>query len=174
MAVLETERLILRPLTLEDVDALAALYADPDVMRYFEGTRSWEITRQRVEQIIEQYARTRVDFLATIYKENGAFIGRCGLLWQVIDDMQEVEVAYMLAKPYWGRGLGTEAAQALKEHGFRDFGFRRLISIIDPGNIASIRVAEKNGMRYERDIEFEGHVCRMYAIHQDETANIEA
>ena len=173
MAVLETQRLILRPLTLEDVDALAALYADPDVMRFFEGTRSWETTRQRVEEIIEQYARTGVDFLATIYKENGAFIGRCGLLWQVIDGVQEVEVAYMLAKSYWGQGLGTEAAQALKEHGFRDFGFRRLISIIDPGNIASIRVAEKNGMHYERDIEFEGHVCRMYAIHKDETAKIE-
>lgn len=173
MAVLETERLILRPLTLEDVDDLAAIYADPDVMRYFEGTRSWETTRQRVEQIIEQYARTGVDFLATIYKENGAFIGRCGLLWQSIKDLQEVEVAYMLAKPYWGRGLGTEAAQALKEHGFRDFGFRRLISIIDPDNIMSIRVAEKNGMRYEQDIEFEGHVCRIYAIQKDETTKIE-
>ena len=173
MAVLETQRLILRPLTLDDVDALAALYADPDVMRFFEGTRSWETTRQRIEEIIEQYAHTGVDFLATIYKENGAFIGRCGLLWQNIDGMQEVEVAYMLAKSYWGRGLGIEAAQAIKEHGFRDFGFRRLISIIDPGNIASIRVAEKNGMRYERDIDFEGHVCRMYAIHQDETAKVE-
>ena len=170
MAVLETQRLILRPFTLADVDALAALYADPDVMRFFEGTRSWETTRQRVEEIIEQYARTGVDFLATIYKENGAFIGRCGLLWQVIDGVQEVEVAYMLARPYWGQGLGTEAAQALKEHGFRDFGFRRLISIIDPGNIASIRVAQKNGMHYERDIEFEGHVCRLYAIHKDATA----
>ena len=173
MAVLETQRLILRPLTMEDVDALAALYADPDVMRFFEGTRSWETTRQRVEQIIEQYARTGVDFLATIYKENGAFIGRCGLLWQSIEGVQEVEVAYMLAKSYWRQGLGTEAAQALKEHGFRDFGFRRLISIIDPDNIASIRVAQKNGMHFERNIDFEGHVCCLYAVHQDETAKIE-
>ena len=106
-------------------------------------------------------------FLATIFKENGAFIGRCGLLWQVIDDVQEVEVAYMLAKSYWGQGLGTEAAQALKEHAFRDLNFRRVISIIDPGNIASIRVAEKNGMRYERDVDFENHLCRMYSIRRD-------
>ncbi len=168
MPVLETERLILRPLTMEDVDDLAAIYADPDVMRYFEGTRSVEETRSRVEETIAQYAQTGVDFLATIYKENGQFIGRCGLLWQVIDGQQEVEVAYMLAKAYWGRGLGTEAARALKEHGFRDFGFRRLISIIDPGNIASQRVAEKNGMRYARDIDFEGHPCRLYAVNRDE------
>jgi len=168
MAILETERLILRPLTRDDVDALAALYADPDVMRYFEGTRSWEASRQRLERIIDQYARTGVDFLATIYKENGQFIGRCGLLWQNIEGVQEVEVAYMLAKPYWGRGLATEAARAIKEHGFRDFGFRRLISLIDPDNIGSIRVAEKNGMRYDRDVEVDDHLCRMYVVYRDE------
>jgi|SRR5579872_2852615 len=168
MAVLETERLTLRPLTPEDVDDLAAIYADPEVMRYFEGIRSREQTRQEVEEVMKQYARTGVDFLATIHKENGRFIGRCGLLWQVIDSAQEVEVAYMIDRPYWGRGLGTEAARALKEHGFRDFGFRRLISLIDPENVASIRVAEKNGMHYERDVEFEGYLCRLYAIMRDE------
>src|SRR5205085_6573703 len=120
-----------------------------------DGTRTKEDTRRRVERIIEQYSRTGVDFLATIYKENGLFIGRCGLLWQVLDDVQEVEVAYMIAKPYWGQGLATEAARALIEHGFRDHGLRRLISIIHPDNKGSIRVAEKNGMGYERDVEFD-------------------
>ena len=167
MAVLETERLILRPLTLDDVDDLAAIYADPEVMRFFEGTRSREETRRRVEETIAQYAQTGVDFLATVHKESGQFIGRCGLLWQIIDGVQEVEVAYMVARAYWGCGMGTEAARALKEHGFRDFGFRRLISLIDPGNIASIRVAEKNGMRYERDVAFEGHSCRLYAVSRE-------
>jgi ribosomal-protein-alanine N-acetyltransferase len=157
MAVLETERLILRPLTLDDIGILAAIYADPDVMRYFDGTRTQDDTRQRVERIMAQYARTGVDFLATVYKENGQFIGRCGLLWQVLDGVQEVEVAYMIAKQYWGQGLATEAARALKEHGFRDHGFQRLVSIIHPDNAASIRVAEKNGMQNERDVEFDGH-----------------
>lgn len=163
MTVLETERLILRPLTLDDVEDLAAVYGDPDVMRFFDGVRTWEQTRQEVEEVMAQYAQTGVDFLATLSKENGQFIGRCGLLWQGFDGIQEVEVAYMLARPYWGQGLGTEAAQALKEHGFRDFGFRRLISIIHPANIASIRVAEKNGMEYEREVEFGGR-CLLYTI----------
>jgi ribosomal-protein-alanine N-acetyltransferase len=168
MAILETVRLILRPLTMDDVEDLAEIYADPEVMRYFEGTRSLEETRERLAGSIEEYARTGVDFMATIHKEDGRFIGRCGLLWQVIDGLQEVEVAYMLARPYWGRGLGTEAAVALKEHGFRDFGFKRLISIIDPDNIASIRVAEKNGMRYEKEIDFHGHRCSLYAVYRPE------
>ena len=171
MAVLETERLILRPLTLEDVDDLAAIYADPDVMRFFDGVHSWETTRKRVEQIVAEYTRTGVDFMATIYKDNGQFIGRCGLLWQVIEGVQEVEVAYMLAKPYWGRGLGTEAARAIKEHGFRDFDFPRLISLIHPDNAASIRVAEKNGMHYDRDVAFDGHPCRLYLIDRDKHAS---
>ena len=164
MAVLETERLILRPLTLEDVDDLAAIYADPDVMRYFDGTRTWEDTHQRLERIIMQYARTGIGFLATIYKENGQFIGRCGLLWQVLDGVQEVEVAYMIAKQYWGQGLATEAARALKEHCFRDRDLQRLVSIIHPDNAASIRVAEKNGMHCERDMEFDGHRCLLYSV----------
>src|SRR5579859_5779118 len=98
MAILETKRLILRPLTMDDLDDLAALYADPDVMRFFEGTRSLDTTRSRLAENIDEYARTGVDFMATIYKENSRFIGRCGLLWQVIDGAQEVEVAYMLAR----------------------------------------------------------------------------
>ncbi|HLK60654.1 MAG TPA: GNAT family N-acetyltransferase [Chthonomonadaceae bacterium] len=174
MALLETERLILRPMVLEDVDDLAALYADPEVMRFFEGTRSWELARQELEEIIGQYARTEVDFLATIYKQNGQFIGRCGLLWQVFDGVQEVEVAYMIARPYWGQGLATEAARALKEHGFRDFGFRRLISIIDPNNRASIRVAEKNGMHYERRVDFEGYDCSLYTVSKDENHRLQS
>ncbi len=133
-------------------------------MLFFDGTRTWEQTREEVIDVIAQYARTSVDFLATIYKENGQFIGRCGLLWQVFDDVQEVEVAYTIARPYWGRGLATEAARALKDHGFRDHNFPRLISIIHPDNIASIRVAEKNGMLYERDVEFEGYGCRLYSV----------
>jgi ribosomal-protein-alanine N-acetyltransferase len=167
MAVLETERLLLRPLTLDDIDVLAAIYADPDVMRFFDGIRTWEQTRQEVDDVMAQYNRTGVDFMATIYKEDREFIGRCGLLWQVFDNVQEVEVAYMIAKPYWGRGLATEAARALKVHGFQDHGFQHLISIIHPDNIGSTRVAEKNGMCYERDVDFDGHRCRLYSVSRE-------
>jgi ribosomal-protein-alanine N-acetyltransferase len=92
------------------------------------------------------------------------FIGRCGLLTHVIDGVREAEVAYGIAPAYWGRGLATEAARAIKEYGFQQFGFPRLTSIVDKLNLASGRVAEKNGMHVEKTITFHGHDCYLYVI----------
>jgi ribosomal-protein-alanine N-acetyltransferase len=162
--VLETRRLILRRFILEDVEDLARIYADPDVMRFLDGPRTLQQTREWVEGNILWYDRLEHDMLAAVLKESGRLIGRCGLLKQGVDGVQEIEVAYMIDKPYWGRGLGTEAAQALKEFGRRQFGYTRFISLIDPENFASQRVAEKNGMRYEKDGEHEGQIFRVYAV----------
>jgi ribosomal-protein-alanine N-acetyltransferase len=90
---------------------------------------------------------------ATIYKENGKFIGRCGLLPWSIDGRQEVEVAYTIARSYWGQGLATEAAEAILQYGFRQLNLSRLVSLIEPENAASQRVAEKIGMRFEKRVD---------------------
>jgi ribosomal-protein-alanine N-acetyltransferase len=164
MTIIDTERLLLRRLTLADLDDMAQLYADPEVMRFFSGTRTRQQTLDHLllaQQCYEQYGYY---LWATIHKADDRFIGRCGLLPQMIDGRQEVEVAYMLARPYWGQGLGTEAACAIKEYGFERYPFARLISLIDPDNLASIRVAEKNGMRYVQDHDHKGHLCRVYAV----------
>ena len=76
------------------------------------------------------------------------------------------EIAYLLAKEYWGRGLATEAAIALKDYGFEKIGCDRLIFLIDPDNIASQKVALKTGLTYEKDIEMEGEHLRIYAVHK--------
>ena len=86
---------------------------------------------------------------ATIYKETGQFIGRCGLLPLTIDGQREVEVAYTITRDRWGQGLGSEAAQGMLEYGFKKLNLARLICLIDPENIASQRVAEKIGMTLE-------------------------
>lgn len=164
MILFETPRLLFRPLTLDDLDDLEALYSDPEVMRFFSGTRSSQQAFEEIEECLQWYDRLGFYFWATLHKADNRFIGRCGLLPQVIDDRQEYEVAYMIARPYWNQGLGTEAARGIKEYGFGEYRFPRLISIIDPDNIASVRVAEKNGMTYEKDILFEGLVDRLYAI----------
>jgi ribosomal-protein-alanine N-acetyltransferase len=78
-------------------------------------------------------------------------MGRCGLLPWTIDGRPEVEVAYTLAKEAWGRGLGTEAAQGILDYGFEQLGLARLICLIHPSNLASIRVATKIGMTLERE-----------------------
>lgn len=105
---------------------------------------------------------------ATIHKAENKFIGRCGLIPQLVDGQEEVEVGYLLAKEYWGKGLATEAAIAIRNYGFSKLNFNRLISLIDPGNIASQKVALKNGMTYEKDTTIWGKIARVYAIHKHE------
>ncbi len=146
--ILETERLILRKLTIEDLDALAALYRDPEVRQYFpERTLTYEETREELEWIIDvYYGQHGFGLWATIHKPTGAFIGRCGLLpWQ-LEGVKEVEVAYLLDRAYWGQGLATEAALALRDHYFGIHGLDSLYANMAWDNLPSQRVAEKIGM----------------------------
>jgi ribosomal-protein-alanine N-acetyltransferase len=147
--VLETERLLLRRLTMADLDDLAALYRDPEVRRYFpDGVRTHEQTRAELRWIIDvYYGQYGYGLWATILKESGAFIGRCGLLPWEIDGRTEVEVAYLLDTGHWGRGLATEAARAIVDHAFATLPVPRLICLLDPDNAASRAVAAKIGMR---------------------------
>lgn len=172
MIVIETERLILRHLALDDLDALAAMYADPQFMRFLGDLRTREETRSGIECWQRQYETRGYGFYATVLKEEDRLIGRCGLLHQTIDGAAAVEVAYGLSPAYWGRGLATEAARAIKNYGFQQFGFPRLISIIDPENFASQRVAEKNGMQRERQFLFEGYPCCLYGVENPATESV--
>src|SRR5690606_4359769 len=86
-------------------------------------------------------ARTGFGLWATVAKDSGALIGRSGLLSWIIDERPEAELAWMLAKPWWGRGLATEVARALVNYGFDELGLRRLVAIITPQNHASANVA---------------------------------
>ena len=146
--VIETERLVLRHLTLDDLDDLARLYADPDVRRHFpDGTRTREQTLDELQWIIDvYYGQYGYGLWATVLKETGSFIGRCGLLpWQ-IEGRTEVEVAYLLDKRCWGRGLATEAARAIVAYAFATLPVDRLICLIDPANEPSRAVAVRIGM----------------------------
>ena len=153
MKILETERLLLRRLVHEDLDALHALYSDPIVRQYFpEGTLSLEETREELEWFLNGHPRhPELGLWATIHKESGQFIGRCGLLPWTIDDQFEVEIAYMLGKEYWGQGLASEVAQGIARYAREQLGLTRLICLIDHDNAASIRVAEKTGMAFEKE-----------------------
>jgi ribosomal-protein-alanine N-acetyltransferase len=170
MTVLETDRLLLRRFTPSDIDDLTHVYANPETMRFFGGPHTREQAEDEITWCLEQYERNVTTggcgpaFWATIRKADGCFIGRCGLLPQLVEDKAEAEVAYMIARPYWDQGFGTEAARAIKDWGFRHYKFPRLISLIDPGNVRSIRVAEKNGMHHEKDVEFEGEHLRLYSV----------
>lgn len=150
--LLETPRLRFRRLMPEDLDDLYRLYGDPEVRRYFpEGVLTYEETKEELEWFLNGHPRhPELGLWATVERATGAFIGRCGLLPWTLNGRQEVEVAYLLDKAYWGRGLATEAAHAIAEYGFRTLGLTRLVSLIDEENRASQRVAEKIGMTFER------------------------
>lgn len=157
MKILETPRIILRRQTLEDLDSLYALYCDPDVVRYIpDAPRNYKETRAELEWHRNGHPkRPELGLWATIHKETGQFIGRCGLLPWTIEHREEVEVAYLLAKAYWGQGLGTEVAQAIVDYAFEVLHLSRLVCMVSPGNTASMKVAEKIGMTLEKEMEDE-------------------
>jgi RimJ/RimL family protein N-acetyltransferase len=165
MQILETDRLILRHLERDDLEGLYALYRDPEIRRYFpEGTLSRDETREELEWFLDGHPEhPELGLWATIHKESGEFIGRCGLLPWTIDERPEVEVAYLLAREFWGQGLATEAARAIVGHAFERLEVTRLVCLIDPANLASIRVAERIGMTFEKQLEDESGPFLLYS-----------
>lgn len=169
--ILETERLILRRQVIEDLDELFALYQDPEIRRYFpDGIKNYADTKEELEWHMHGHPKhPELGLWATIHKETGKFIGRCGLLPWTIEGQFEVEIAYLLDKAFWHRGLATEAAQGILRYGFEQLNLSRLICMIDPENKASQRVAERIGMTFEKQVEeYEGEKLPffIYAIHR--------
>lgn len=155
MKILETKRLLLRRLEIDDLEPLFKLYSDPEIRKYFpEGVLSFEDTKEELEWFLNGHPRhPELGLWATIHKPSGKFIGRCGLLPWKIDGQDEVEIAYLIDKDFWNQGLATEAAQAIREYAFTKLGLSRLICLIDPDNLASQRIAEKTGMTVERRVD---------------------
>ena len=88
-----------------------------------------------------------------VLEDSGEFVGQCGLTIQEVEGKNEVEIGYLFLRRFWGRGLATEAARAARDHGFNTLGYERLVTLIDPGNLASRRVAEKVGLTLEKEVE---------------------
>ena len=153
--ILETKRLLLRRQFLSDLDDLWALYCDPEITKYIpDAPRSREEAKEELEWHMNGHPQyPELGLWATLHKETGEFIGRCGLLPWTIEGQREVEVAYTIAREFWGQGLATEAAQGILNYGFEKLNLRRLICLIDPDNIASQRVAEKMGMSLEKRVD---------------------
>ncbi len=170
--ILETERLLLRHLEMGDLIELFRLYSDPEIRRYFpEGTLTIEETKEELEWHMHGHPKyPDLGLWATVDKGSDKFIGRCGLLPWDIDGQHEIEIAYLLDKAFWHQGLATEAAQGIMRYGFETLELSRLICLIDPGNTASQRVAERIGMSLERRVEgYEGDNIPfyIYSVHKN-------
>lgn len=169
MLIADTERLLIRKLTLDDVPALAAVLGDPAVMRYSTGgVRTEGQTRQYVEWCLDSYARHGFGQWGVVEKASVALVGFCGLSVTNIDGAGEVGVAYRLARRCWGQGLATEAASHVLAYGFGQKQLKSVVAIIAPDHKASIRVAEKVGFSSFACAHYGGWKVRVYRQHLDE------
>jgi ribosomal-protein-alanine N-acetyltransferase len=148
--VLETERLRLRPLTLDDDVAVFALASDPEVARFvrFEAHRDLAETRAFLELVQRHYRRGDPFAWAIVRREDGRLIGSCGFVSQAVE-LKSAEIGYWLGKPYWGKGYAVEAAQALVRFGFKQMALERVEAKCFLENCAGQRVIEKLGMKFE-------------------------
>lgn len=153
--ILETERLLLRHLIIKDLNDLFVLYSNPEIRRYFpDGVKNYEDTKEELEWFMNGHPyHPELGLWATVHKETGKFIGRCGLLPWEIEGKLDVEIAYLLDKTYWHQGLATEAALGIVKYGFENLNLSRLICMMHPENLASQRVAERIGMEFERKLD---------------------
>jgi ribosomal-protein-alanine N-acetyltransferase len=171
MFIVETERLLLKRLRLADADAMSKVFGDPEVMRFGDGIQTSKWIHDWLRDCLETYQQdSGIGPWAVVEKRITSTIGYCGLFhFPDVCGQPETEIGYRLARSWWGQGYATEAVMAVRDYAFNKLGMLRLIAMIDPQNLASIRVAEKSGMQYEKDVMFEGytHPDRVYTISRE-------
>jgi RimJ/RimL family protein N-acetyltransferase len=160
--VIETDRLRLRMFRPEDLNELAALLADKDVMRYVEDgePKDRAVAEKALNSIIAHWERHGFGRWAVDEKTTGEFVGFGGLR----SLFGTPEIVYHLAKAQWGKGFATELGRASLGYGFDVHRFARIVAIAKPENGASIQVMEKIGMHFEMRTSYYGMDVVQYAI----------
>ncbi|AWB43644.1 GNAT family N-acetyltransferase [Paenibacillus sp. CAA11] len=148
--ICETKRLYLREYKDDDFAALHAIFSDPEHIRFYPAAFSEEQTRKWMVRNQNRYVTDGFGLWAVCLKETGKLIGDCGLIKQRVDGQEEVEIGYHIHPAFGSMGYATEAAACCMAYAFEHLNLQRVISIIAPGNEASIRVAEKAGLRFEK------------------------
>ncbi len=166
MPAIETKRLLLRMFDPEDLDKLARLFRDPQVMRYVGDGQpvSREETERALESIIRHWQTHGFGRWAAVDLQTQEFIGFGGLR----SLFGTPEVVYHLASAHWGKGLATELARASLRFGFETHQFERIVAITKPLNAGSIHVMEKLGMHYEKHASYYDIDVVQYAISREE------
>ena len=163
--ILETDRLLLREYVEDDAESFFKLNTDPEVVRFVPDKPLLNVEQARqtlIDHPIADYRRYGFGRGACILKSTGEQIGFAGLKY--LDELGEVDVAYRLLPAHWGQGLATEVALASVRYGFAALGLKRIIGLVMPKNIASLRVLEKAGLRYSGTVTLWGHTFSRYVI----------
>jgi [ribosomal protein S5]-alanine N-acetyltransferase len=149
MWLLESERMIFRPHEMADFDDFCAIEADAEVRRYVGGApRTREAAEERFWGRAMQPVEGRLAMWATVLKPEGRYVGRCGLYPNMAGGRRvadEAVLGFYLSREFWGRGLASEAGRAFVEFGFGELTLARIVTAVEAGNAASVRVLEKLG-----------------------------
>lgn len=166
--MMETERLIIRQFTPQDLDKLIELRSDDDVIKYLGGRRlqNPEAIAKRLKFYIDCYRCFGYGMCAMIWRETGEMIGWSGL--QPLENSGDTEVGYGMIKEFWGRGIGFECASAWLRYGFEKTNLTRIVAVASPENTASWRIMEKLGMRREKTETHYGMECVFYRIDKED------
>jgi [ribosomal protein S5]-alanine N-acetyltransferase len=151
--VLETGRLLLREQVIEDLDELWDFHSHPENVRYYhDAPTNLEEVREQLEWDLDWYRKNdRLGTWAIMHKQTGRLVGLCSLMPWTVDDVEEVEMAYVLAEDCRGQGLGTELSRGVVQYALDRLKLPRIISLIEPENMVSRHVVEKAGMRFEKE-----------------------
>jgi RimJ/RimL family protein N-acetyltransferase len=160
---ISTPRLLLRELKSADAPALFEVLGDPETMRFYARPYSREEVDEWIGRQIGRYAMG-AGLLGVVLRDSGTLIGDCGLVWQEVEGVQEPEIGYHVHREHQGRGYATEAARAVRDYAFGTLGCDHVISMIRPENLASRRVAEKNGLTVDRTVFWRGYDHCVYQL----------
>ncbi len=171
MAEIETARLRLRPYTLDDLDRLAVILSNPEVMKYsprgpIAKGKEKQVTRDILEYFIEHWEKYGFGVWAAIEKPTRKLIGHCGL--NCLPNSPDIEIIYRFDQNYWNQGIATETTKAILYYGFSFVKLHKIVAIASPKHIASRRVMEKAGLKYEKDARFYKLDVVYYSITKDE------
>ncbi len=162
--IITTERLILRPLKESDATIFHQLLAEDGVLRYFPKSDPPPLAS--VQSLIANQAKHWAEHGYGLWgvelRQDGRFMGRSGLQW--LPDTQEIEIDFLLGRPFWGKGYGSEAGRAGLKFGFEEVGAKSIVGIVHPENEASIGLLEKLRLKLTRRTEYFGMDVYRYEI----------
>jgi len=148
--LLETRRLLLREMSLDDLDFIAQMLAHPEVMHYWPRCYNRQEAADWIRRQQARYAKDGVAYWLAVNKESGQPVGQAGLLVLQVDGIEELGLGYIIHRPFWRMDYATEAAKGSRDYGFAQMGQSRVISLVRPENVPSQGVARKLGMTLEK------------------------
>lgn len=165
MLLFETERLLVRQLSRDDLPALTVILSDPAVMKFsVRGVCDEAATAEFIDWCLGCYTSHGFGPWALIEKSSGEFVGFCGVGPEQIAGIEEVNLGYRLAQRFWNQGFATEAVIGTLDHAFSRLGCHSVVVIIEPEHKASVRVCEKAGFVHFENTEFHGRSVRLYRL----------